>query len=241
MSRGHGGDGMRFWVSMSCATILASALVGQAIAGPALDWDPLFTWEPGGSATNSPAGDTLSGVGFVSKFDTPLAFLDASDPTKEYTIFIGSLLSSGTVISGGGSFTFYETHYTGGVIEVYEDLSPDAVVGVNPPNATAPSKFRDGTLILSGVFTRFLTQTNNFTVHKTGNMEGDILWTGGLYQNLMVDGAGRPCPGLFTGGVTWEAGVVPQGYIFRHDGKIDNNCPVATDRSTWGGVKGTYR
>jgi hypothetical protein len=39
--------------------------------------------------------------------------------------------------------------------------------------------------------------------------------------------------------VTWEPSVVPAGYIFRHDGKIDLNCPVPVDVSTWGRIKST--
>ena len=42
---------------------------------------------------------------------------------------------------------------------------------------------------------------------------------------------GEPCPGLFTGGLTWRptGDVLIPGYIFRHDGKIDLNCPVPAE------------
>ena len=146
----------------------------------------------------------------------------------------------GTIPPTGPPATeFYTTEYTGGFIELYEGTPRDAVFTPNPPNGDVPSTFINGTLILSGQFTSLSTQTNNFTQFKTGNMEGEIAWTGGTLLSRVNDGNGQPCPGLLTGGVTWEPSVVPAGYIFRHDGKIDLNCPVPVNVSTWGRIKST--
>lgn len=232
---------MRFWVSTVFAALVASVVVGSAAAGPPIDWDPLFTWEPGATPTSSMPDSELQGVGIVSKFDSPFQDLDATNPAVEYTIYIHGLISQGTVPQGPPANTFYVTHYTGGFIEIYCDSTPEASFDVDPPNAGVPGDFTDGTLILSGTFNSFYTQTNNFTTFKTGNMEGDITWTGGTLIGRTHGGDGRPCPGLFTGGVTWYPGLVPHGYIFRHDGKIDLNCPTATRTATWGSIKGTYR
>ncbi len=57
----------------------------------------------------------------------------------------------------------------------------------------------------------------------------------------MNGGNGEPCPGLFTGGLTWNPQVMIEGYVFRHEGKIDMNCPSASTPSTWGKVKASYR
>ena len=119
-------------------------------------------------------------------------------------------------------------------------MSPDHAYGTNPPNGTAPSTFTDGTLLLQGSFTRFLVQTNDFTSFQVGNAEGDIIWTGGSLLSLMYQGT-EPCPGLFTGGLTWRASMVPAGYLFNHDGKIDLNCPTPAESATWGKVKAQYR
>ena len=61
-----------------------------------------------------------------------------------------------------------------------------------------------------------------------------------IYQTVFNGGT---CPGLFTGGATWSTapGVGIPGYLFRHDGKIDLQCPVPTQKSTWGRVKQMYR
>jgi hypothetical protein len=32
-----------------------------------------------------------------------------------------------------------------------------------------------------------------------------------------------------------------EGYLFRHDGKIDLDCPTPAKSSTWGRLKALYR
>ncbi len=228
-------------------TILAAALVALAVvptahaAGPAIDWDPAYGWQAGATPTNLPLGGEFKMVGVISGFDVPLQELNALDPTKEYTFYVHGLISGGTVASGPPTTTFYETNFAGGTIEVYEDLSPDASFDPNPVNAGVPADFIDGTMILSGSFTRFVVQSNNFTVYKVGNIEGDLTWTGGTLLDRFRRIGGQLCPGLFTGGSTWNTSVVPAGYLFRHDGKIDLQCPTPTQGSTWGRIKSLYR
>lgn len=228
-------------------TILAAALVALAVApsaqaaGPAIDWDPAYGWQTGATPTNLPLGGEFKMVGVISGFDVPLQELSALDPTREYTFYVHGLISGGTVASGPPATTFYETNYAGGTIEVYEDLSPDMSFDPHPVNAGVPADFIDGTLILSGSFTRFVIQSNNFTTYKVGNIEGDLTWTGGTMLDRFRRIGGQLCPGLFTGGSTWNTSVVPAGYLFRHDGKIDLQCPTATEGSTWGRIKSLYR
>jgi len=225
-------------------TLVALAWVVPAQAAPAIDWDPLqfYSFIPGQiTPNNSPVGAQLIGVGTVAQFGPPLDFLNANLPTTEYSIYVFGLISQGTTSSGPPAFTFYNTNYTGGFIEIHEDTTPDAVFAPNPPNAQVPSTYQDGTIILSGVFTSFFTQTDNFSPHGVGNAEGDINWTGGTLIAYTFDSHDNPCPGLFTGGLTSDPNVVTPGYIWRHAGKIDFNCPTAAKVSTWGNVKGMYR
>ncbi len=240
MKRAHGGHVMRLWFSLLAAAFLAVTLPAAALAGASIDWDPIYTWEPGATATNSPSGGELRGVGIVSSFDAPFGDLNAGDPTTEYTIYIYGLISTGTVASGPPSTTFYTTNYTGGTIEIYQGSPRNATYDPNPPNANVPSTFTDGTLILWGQFTSFYTLTNNFTTYKTGQMEGNINWVGGTLFDRTFNSGGEPCPGLFTGGITWNPTVLIEGYIFRHDGKIDLNCPTPTESTTWGRIKSIY-
>jgi hypothetical protein len=232
---------MNTWKTRILAVLAALAISGTAEAGPSIDWDPIFFYGPPSSTfSNQPAGNPLFGVGTVSKFDAPFNDLDASDPTKEYTIYLYGLTSLGTTVTGAPGLQFYSTSYSGGTIEIYEDLSPDHDYGTNPPNGTVPSTFIDGTLILKGDFTRFVVETNDFTTYQVGNAEGDIDWNGGTLVDRTVQ-AGEECPGLFTGGLTWRPSVLIPGYLFRHDGKIDLNCPVPAEPSSWGKLKANYR
>jgi hypothetical protein len=225
---------------MFSALILGAIVAAPAFAGPVIDWDPAFVYGPGASTTVATPGAELRGVGIVSSFDGPFADLDANDPTTEYTFVFRGLIAQPTVITGPPTFTFYTTNYTGGIIELWAGSPRNSSFAPNPENAIVPSTFQDGTLLLSGVFTSFYTQTNNFTAFQTGNMEGNVSWTGGSRLASMNGGNGQPCPGLFTGGLTWRPEVLIPGYVFRHDGKIDINCPTATTPSTWGRLKSQY-
>jgi len=235
---------MKRWM-MAVLTVLAVAgAPRQAHAvGPIIDWDPAYCWQPGATFDNMPAGGVMQIVGTVSAFGAPLDFLNPTMPATEYTFYITGLSSGGTTATGVG-MTIYTTPYSGGTIDVYADPSPDAVFEPLPPNGLVPSTFTDvPPPILSGVFTSFLVTTNNFTTFKVGSIEGGINWTGGTLLDLLRGGNGVPCPGLFTGGATWNTtpGIGIPGYLFRHDGKIDLQCPTPVKQSSWGHLKQLYR
>jgi hypothetical protein len=228
---------------MFSALVLGAIASAPAFAGPAIDWDPAYVYGPGAAVGVVPPGSELRGVGIVSLFDGPLGFLDANDPNKEYTFVFRGLISQPTQVVGPPATTFYTTNYTGGIFELWEGSPRNSSFAPFPENAIVPSTFQDGTLLLAGQFTSFYVQTNNFTLAQSGNMEGNILWTSGSLLPLLNNGSGEPCPGLFTGGITWstQPGVGIPGYTFRHDGKIDLNCPVPAEPSTWGKLKAQYR
>ena len=220
--------------------LVVGALTSPAFAAPVIDWDPAFFYEPGSTPTNSIPGSEMRIVGIISAFGPPLEFLDANDPSKDYTFYVSGLISNGTASIGPPATTFYITTYGPGTIEIYEGTPRNAVFAPNPPNASVPSTFTDGTLLLSGTVSNFFTQTNNFTQFMTGNAEGNITWTGGSLIGHV--GGENPCDALFTGGMTWlPPPVGVEGYLFRHDGKIDHECPTPARSSTWGAIKKLYR
>lgn len=226
---------------LSIMVALACLSPASALAGPIIDWDPAFFYEAGATPNHSNPGGQLFIVGIISVFAPPLDFLNASDPTKDYTFYIHGLVSNGTVNSAFPPYgSFFTTSYNGGSIEIYEGTPRDAVFDPFPPNANVPSTFTNGLLILSGTMTGFYWQSNDFTLLKTGNAEGHILWTGGAYFNRVSHNE-LPCPSLFTGGLTWRPSVMIDGYVFRHQGKLDLDCPTPTRSSTWGRVKTLYR
>jgi hypothetical protein len=232
-----GGIMRAIWKCLTAA-LLVGVVSTPAAASPLIDWDPAFFYEPGASFNSSTPGNEMKIVGIISAFGGALSFLDANDITKDYTFFIEDLISDGTATIGPIATQFYITTYTGGTIKVYEGTPRNAVFTPNPENGDVPSTFTDGTVLLSGTVTGFFTQTNNFTPNMTGNSEAHITWTGGTLLSYM---GGEDCPDLFTGGLTWLPSVNIPGYVFRHDGKIDDECPVPTRTSTWGRMKTLYR
>ena len=225
---------LRPFALLSIAGLLATAGTAFA-AGPPIDWDPAYGWQAGATPTNMPLGGKFKMIGIVSAFDVPFGDLNALDPTREYTFYMSGLISNGTVAIGPPATTFYETHFTGGTFELYEDLSPESSFAPFPPNVP---DFLDGTLLLSGSFTSFVVQSNNFTAFQTGNIEGALNWTGG---SLLPRVESQGCTGLVTGGMTWRPTVVIPGYLFRHDGKMDLQCPTSAHESSWGRIKSLYR
>lgn len=224
---------LRPFAALSLAGLLAAS--AAFAAGPPIDWDPAYGYMSGATPTNLPLGGEFRMVGIVSAFDVPFQFLNAQDPTREYTFVLTGLISQGTVAIGPPATTFYETHFTGGSFQLYEDLTPESSFTPFPPN---DPDFTDGTLLLSGNFTSFVVQSNNFTAFQTGNIEGALNWTGG---SLLPIASASGCTGLFTGGMTWRSTVVPAGYLYRHDGKMDLQCPTPAQGSTWGRIKSLYR
>jgi len=212
---------MKRWLTTLCAVLALAAMPRPAHAvGPVIDWDPAYFWMPGATFNNMPAGGIMQAVGTVSAFGPPLDFLNATIPATEYTFYINGLSSLGTSAFGPAATTIYTTFFTGGTVDVYADPTPDAVFAPGPPNALVPSTFIDvPPPILSGHFTSLVVTTNNFTAFKTGNIEGDIEWTGGTLLNFFLNGSGGVCPGLFTGGGTrrpaWASPVTCSGTTAR--------------------------
>jgi hypothetical protein len=231
------------WVRARAAAMLACLLIAAApaVAGPIVDWDPAYFYEAGATPINSSPGGQLFIVGTISNFGPPLNFLNASDPSKDYTFYVHGMISTGTVPTPVPPLgTYYTTNYTGGVIDIYEGTPRDAVFTPLPPNGDVPSTFINGTLILTGSVSNFYWVSNNFTAFDNGNAEGNITWTGGTLFSF-ISPQGQPCPSLFTGGTTWLPSLMIPGYLFRHEGKLDLDCPSPTRNSTWGRVKSLYR
>ncbi|NOT35117.1 MAG: hypothetical protein HOP12_13295 [Candidatus Eisenbacteria bacterium] len=226
--------------SMLGAALVALTMAGTSFAAPAIDWDPAYYYEAGATFSSSTPGNELRIVGLVSAFGPPFSDLDANDPTKEYTFLVSGLISNGTTTVGSPGLQFYTTTYTGGTITLYEGTPRNSVFDPSPPNANVPSTFVDGTVLLTGIISNFFTQANDFTTFQVGNSEGVITWTGGSLFSR-VSAGGFPCPSLFTGGMTWRPSVMIAGYLFRHDGKIDVDCPTSARSSTWGSIKSLYR
>jgi hypothetical protein len=234
---------------------VAGLVVSALAAAPAANAGPIIDWGPNGNAyeTNynnatyiSNAGSVMSFVGIVNSFAGQLNGLNPIPAGKEYTVYGFGFVSGGTAITPGGFANTYVTSYSGGTVEVWEDNSPDAAFGTNPPNATVPSTFNDGSLFLRitvpNVVVTFSKQNSNQFVFA-GNLDSgtpNCIATAGSAVPLLSQG-GQPCPMRLTGGWLARPGNFPVGYSAHYDGKIDIDCPTPAVSSTWGRIKNTYQ
>ena len=233
------------------AALLVVPVSAFAQTGTVIDWGPdSYAWETGYNAATklSAPGSVLSAVGIVNDFLGPLSAIDPNTPGTEYTYYLTGLTTAlGTQVTVGPTLSVYQTVYTGGTIEIWQDSPRDAAFGTNPPNATVPSSFTDGSLFLSGTvptFTVTVTRLNATGAYVNGSADsGDPpngLWTGGSAL-AQVSAGGNPCPFRLTGGWNMRTSDVLTGYSALFDGKIDLNCPTAALPKTWGKIKSNYR
>lgn len=216
-------------------TFLALALlVGAAHADSTtvlIDYQG-YAWETGAFPPSN-AGDVLNMVALVDNID-PVFGVNLF--TDELSVYASGLTSTGQVDFGGG---FLGVSYVGGNLELWQDNSPDADFGTNPPSATVPSTFTNGTLFLNAAFQSFfMFFDTNFGV---GSYEGFVTFNGGTalgtVNGLQVDG--------FTYGGTLNSaasvGHVPAGYDLQVDGVIEALIVVAVKEKSWSQIKELFR
>jgi hypothetical protein len=181
-------------------------------------------------------GEGYKAIGFVTSFGAYLApYVDIM--ANEYTYHYYDLTVQSYFYEDGytevafanpGRGRFYEDAKTGGTPALY---------GVYPPNATTPSTFTDGTVILGGHI-EYLVLSYDANANQggfTGNIgfdEGTLL---GQIPVAQRDGwtlsglAGRPNP------------TIPDGYDHQISGECRIPGPVSTAHRTWGALKALYR
>lgn len=178
-------------------------------------------------------GDGYQGVGEVPVLYAPLVF-DMS--LNQYTYhFDGLTAATRTSIppfviidyAGPATLTIYEDPISGGTAADY---------GTNPPNATAPPSFVDGTAILIGDLTNFRFVFN--TSNNTGSFEADFEAVGGSQiGNIPLNER----LGWTFAGATGNSATIPTGYDHQIDGQTFLNPPVSNRSGTWGDIKARYR
>lgn len=177
------------------------------------------------------------GSGYVGLGTVPVLFgpLVTNTAVNEYTyVMQGFTPSSVTPI---GSFEII--NYNAGTITLYEDPisgGTAADYGVDPPNATVPSSFTDGTPILVGTLTnfQFVLDTSN----GTGSFEAVFTITGGSQLgNFPLNQR----TGWTFSGSTGNALNIPHGYAHQCDGQTFLNSPSAVRKVSWGHLKAGYR
>ena len=211
---------------------LAVVMAGSAQAQNALIDYQGYAWENGGVPPSSP-GDVLSIVGVVDNLDPRFGINLLVD---EVTLSVANLVSTGQVDIGGGILSIA---YVGGSIDLYQDPSQDHDYGTNPPNATAPSTFTNGTLFLGGTFTSFFLFFDPGT--GSGAYEGNVVFNAGsgLAALNQLNANGYTFGGVLN--TNASGGNVPQGYDLQADGTIEVEVRVGVEQKSWSTIKDMYR
>jgi len=188
-------------------------------------------------------GDQYYQVGTVTSFGPMLSgYVDPS--VNWYTHHMFGLTVTGRATGGtfiqatfnnlGGRTRYYEDPFSGGTAPVY---------GINPPNATAPSTFTDGTVAIGG-------HTYNFVIFYDyglgqGDFQGNMDIDEGSYQGYIPTAS---LPGWILGGLSGSHSLfgppntsVPAGYDHQVSGECYRQDPTSTTHRSWGAIKALYR
>jgi hypothetical protein len=134
---------------------------------------------------------------------------------EELTGRMSGLVSEGAQELSPGLFL---VHYSGGELTFHRDPSQDHDFGVDPPNATSPSTFVNGTLCLRGELQDFRLYYHEPT--GAGSMEATVVFTEG--ECLSALSALDPVGFTFGGFLTRSSnGAVVEGYDMQLDGFLE--------------------
>lgn len=177
------------------------------------------------------------GAGYVGLGLVPNLFAPLVSDTSQYQytyVISGMQVNSVQTI---GSFKLIT--YSPGTITLYQDSKSTgtaAAFAPNPPNATAPGTFTDGTLYLSGTLTGFQFVLN--TANGSGSYEAACVFNGG--SNLS-DIPPSDRTGWTFAGATGNANNIPPGYAHQIDGQNFITIPTSAATGSWGALKRRYR
>jgi len=198
--------------------------------------------DPNPSSTYLDLGEGYNVLGFVTSVGPLLdPYFDSS--VNEYTIQIHNLSVNArfftfpnltVTFTNGGRASYFADPHSGGTPANY---------GINPPNATAPSTFIDGSMRITGSVDNFVL-TYNFTTNQ-GNFAGNMTVDGGadaIYVPADVR-SGWILGGLAGNGLSGPPNVpVPTGYDHQVSGECRHpDATTTTSHATWGAVKALYR
>jgi hypothetical protein len=198
-------------------------------------YDYVLPAVPGGPGIPTPflaLNDEYCGVGFVTSMSPLLA--SVTNPADEHTFHLAEAMASSVYWDGQTLEVIFAPHAR---FRLYEDANHNAVYGVNPVNATSPSTFTDGTLILGADITN-LVLVYDYTVNQ-GNFdcqaeldEGSQLGAIPAPQRsgwVMSGTAGRP------------NSTIPDGYVNQLSGEVQIPAVTPAAHRSWGSIKHLYR
>jgi hypothetical protein len=221
--------------------LLLTAVVAFATPAFAQTYELLFAFtgfdyqDPNFSGTYLDLGEGYKLVGFVTQFG-PLLTPWTDPSTYEYTNHIFNLTVNARFFTSPNlTVTFADSGRT----RYYRDLLVGGVsaatYGTNPPNATSPSTFIDGSMRLGGRIGSFVL-TYNFSTNQ-GNFAGNMDLDEG--PDIIYIPAGQRSGWTLGGLAGVPNNTVPNGY----DHQVTGQCQilsVPTTHRTWGALKALY-
>lgn len=211
--------------------LLVSVVVCLVLPSVALGFEQIVPFGYSYYTTPEGVGTVTTVVGFL---DPPVGFdypFTVDFVNNEYTFYFETTILA---VTPGPVSTEYA--YATTTLEIYEDPSMNGMHGTSPPNASAPSTFTDGTLILSGTLSGLVRLDWNFGFPEPSAV-ASVDWTGGSKL-------GEVSPLL--NGWTFHAGIsanpltgIPAGYQQSWACKIVPPT-VAVEESSWGKIKAIY-
>jgi hypothetical protein len=232
-------------------TTLLLFLALSVIAVPAFAQTDVFLLGFGGYDYESPnnvpgpdssfylnVGEGYNTLGFVTSFGgylAPYVNTTANEYTYHYynltvaTYFFESPSFAVTFVDPGRGRFFEDSKATGTA----------AIYGIAPPNATAPSKFIDGNLILGGRIDELVVWYDYNPYTPQGGFVGKItLDEGALLDKIPpTQRAGWTLAGL----AGRPSASVPAGYDHQINGECRIPGSVPATHRTWGALKALYR
>jgi len=155
---------------------------------------------------------------------------------NQYTYYFTNL--NAINVQSFGTFLVID-YAPNGLFQVWEDSKGGGTAydfGTNPPNATAPSTFTDGTLFVQGSIDQFQVVINLAT--GSGSFDANFTMTGG---SQLVNVPANQRTGWTFAGTTANEINRPIGYDHQVDGQIFLNEPVPAQAKSWGAIKARYR
>ncbi|RPJ47966.1 MAG: hypothetical protein EHM19_02505 [Candidatus Latescibacterota bacterium] len=181
---------------------------------------------------NLNAPNSYFAIGDVDNINPAAVITDPANYEYTFCLKAGTLTAADTLagmfgryyyMAGDGTFYIHSDAKIGGTHRDY---------GLNPPNATAPGTFEDGTLILGAEFDALtiIVNLNTFTASLNGTL---TFYCGEEWGSL-------PCyEGWTFAGETIESGI-PGGYTWAVDGVV-YVTETAVEQTNWTGIKKLFQ
>ena len=176
-------------------------------------------------------------VGFVTSFGPNLSG-SVNTSANEYTFRISNAVAALVAYDGFSLEVLFSNNARIRVFEDSKTTGTNAVYGANPPNATSPADFIDGTKIL-GADIDILVLTYDYTASQGNLISDNVTLDEGTMLGLI------PAPQRAGWSLSGLAGLpnvtVPPGYINQVSGEMFIPGPTPTNHRSWGAIKALYR